>query len=318
MKRSFFKISVYAFMALSFSLTSCSDDENPAQPSITDIAAANPEFSTLVTALQITDLAETLDNSGSYTVFAPTNTAFDNFLEANNIPSINDVPVDVLRQVLLNHVLGSEEFSGDLATGYVSTLAVGSASSTNKISMFIDVTSTVKINGGLSNGGAVVTTADIDAGNGVIHIVDGVIGLPTIVNHAVANPNFTSLVAALDQASLVAPFTSTTSTYTVFAPTNQAFSNLLSELSLPGLADIPAATLDAVLKYHVVANANVLSSSLTNNQSVTTFGGGNFTVQLPNTGPQILDANNRVCKIIATDVQASNGVIHVLDKVLLP
>jgi uncharacterized surface protein with fasciclin (FAS1) repeats len=76
--------------------------------------------------------------------------------------------------------------------------------------------------------------------------------------------------------------------------------------------------LENTLKYHVVAGANVLSTSLTDNQSVTTFQGQSFTVQLPGTGPQILDSNSRTSKIIAVDVQASNGVIHALDKVLLP
>lgn len=316
MKTLLLKLSVYAVL-LSFFITACSSDDNPSQPSITDIASANPDFSILVTALQITDLAETLDNAGSYTVFAPTNTAFNNFLADNGFASINDVPVNVLKQVLLNHVLATEEFSGDLSTGYVSTLATGSASATNKISMYIDLTSGVKINGGLSNKGAVVTTADVDAGNGVIHIVDGVISLPTVVNHAIANPNFTSLVAALEQANLVNVLLSINST--VFAPTNQAFADLYVELGVSGLEAIPADNLAQVLGYHVVVSENILSSDLVNNTEVETANApSTFLVQLLNSGPQLLDANNRVCKIILTDVQASNGVIHALDKVLLP
>ncbi|HRN98007.1 MAG TPA: fasciclin domain-containing protein, partial [Flavobacterium sp.] len=109
-----------------------------------------------------------------------------------------------------------------------------------------------------------------------------------------------------------------TGPFTVFAPTNTAFGDLLTELSLSGLGDVPTGVLEETLKYHVVAGANVLSTSLTNNQMVATFQGQSFTVQLPNTGPQILDAADRTSRIVATDVQAANGVIHVLDKVILP
>lgn len=320
MKKFFYSAKVALCITATIGFASCSDDDNNDQDSITEIAVANPEFSTLVTALQLTGLSQTLDESGSYTVFAPTNAAFSAFLSANGFANINAVPVPVLREVLLNHVLATEEFSGDLMTGYVKTLGKGSASSTNTLSMYIDLTDGVKINGGTANGGASVTTADIDAENGVIHVVNGVIGLPTVVNHAVANPNFTSLVAALtrdDQPDFVSAL-SATGPFTVFAPTNQAFSDLLTELTLPNLAAVPQATLTAALQYHVVAGANVLSTQLTNNQVVPTLQGGTFTVQLPTSGPQILDANGRIAGIVATDVQASNGVIHVLNKVILP
>lgn len=314
------KIVLFAVAAVAF--VSCDDDDNNNdQPSITEIAVSNPDFSTLVTALQITGLAQTLDEDGTYTVFAPTNAAFNTFLSANGYPNINAVPVPALREVLLNHVLATEEFSGDLGTGYVKTLAKGGASTTNTLSMYIDLTSGVKLNGGASNGGATVVTADIDADNGVIHVVDAVIGLPTVVNHAIANPNFTSLVAALtrpDQPDFVGTLSDTGSTFTVFAPTNQAFADLLTELSLPNLTAVPQTTLTSALQYHVVSGANVLSTSLTNNQTVTTLQGGTFTVQLPNSGPQIVDANGRIAEIIKADVQASNGVIHVLNKVILP
>lgn len=134
--------------------------------------------------------------------------------------------------------------------------------------MYIEKGSTVDINGGKTNGGGTVTTADIEASNGVIHVVDGVIGLPTIVNHAIANENFTTLVASLtyNPASGFAGILSGTasSPFTVFAPTNTAFSSFLTETGFSGLTAIPANVLETTLKYHVVAGANVQSSSLTN------------------------------------------------------
>jgi len=311
------KLSFLAIVA-SFSF-SCSDDDNNMtsnNQSITDIASRNSDLTVLVGALIRTDLAQTLDQPGTYTVFAPTNAAFSSFLTANGYASVDDVPVAALKEILLNHVVVGNYPSSALSTGYIKTLAKGGASSTNTLSMFVNTTSGVTL-----NGVADVSTANITASNGVIHIVDAVIGLPTVVTHALANPNFSTLVAALtrsDQPDFAGILSGTAnSPFTVFAPTNTAFSGLLTELSLSSLNDIPQGTLENTLKYHVVTGANVLAADLTNNMMVTTFQGQSFTITTTG-GAKITDANNRISNIVAVDVQASNGVIHALDKVILP
>ncbi len=309
-----------AFLFAVIAFSSC-DSSDSNQKTITETASSNSNLSVLVAALNKAGLAETLNGTTEYTVFAPTNAAFNSFLAANGFSSLDAVPVPALKEILLNHVISGKYNSGSLTTGYVKTLGKGSASATNTLSMYVDVTSGVKLNGGTANGGASVTQADIQASNGVVHIVDGVIGLPTVVNHAIANPNFSVLVQALtrnDQPNFAGILSGTASSpFTVFAPTNTAFTNLLTELSLPNLAAIPQATLEKTLKYHVVTGANVLSSSLTNNMSVATFAGDSFTINLTG-GAKITDVNSRVSNITFTDVQAANGVIHVIDKVLLP
>lgn len=308
-----------------FASTSCSNDDDavttpPQAQTIAEIAAGNSDLTSLVAALDRANLVTTLDGEGQFTVFAPNNASFAAFLNANGFANLEAVPVPLLREVLLNHVVSGRNLSTQLSTGYLKTLGKGSASDTNTLSMFLNTASGVTINGGIANGGATVTTADIIASNGVIHLVNSVINMPTVVNHAIANPNFTSLVAALTRADQpdFAGILSGTGPFTVFAPTNDAFGSLLTELNLSGLADVPQATLENVLKYHVVAGSNVLSTSLTNNMMVTTFQGGTFTVNTPNSGASITDTNNRMSNIIAVDVQASNGVVHAIDKVLLP
>jgi uncharacterized surface protein with fasciclin (FAS1) repeats len=299
---------------------SCNDDDNstpaPAPDNtITGIASSNADFSILVEALTKSDLATTLKGAGPYTVFAPTNVAFTAFLKTTPYASIKDVPKEALTQILLNHVVTGAVKSSDLSTGYIKTLAKGGASTTNTLSMYVNTSSGVKLNG-ISK----VVTADIMATNGVIHVVDAVIGLPTIVDHAVANPNFSTLVAALtyNSASGFAGILSGTasSPFTVFAPTNAAFGAFLTETGFSGLPAIPANVLEKTLKYHVVAGANVQSTQLTNDQVVTTFSGQNVTVKFSPT--RLLDVSGRNCNIIAVDVQCSNGIIHALDKVLLP
>ena len=302
-----------------FAATSCdnNDDNNPApvDNTITGKAIATTNLSILVQALVKADLATTLQGAGPYTVFAPTNDAFTAFLATTTYATINDVPKEVLTQILLNHVITGTVKSGDLTTGYIKTLAKGSASATNTLSMYVNTGSSMV----MLNGVAMVTTADIMASNGVIHIVDKVIGLPTIVTHATANPNFTSLVGALTGAGQpnFVSILSGTGPFTVFAPTNDAFILLNTELAPGGIASVSTANLTKVLQYHVVSG-NILAASLTEGQVVATLQTPQtFTIQLTG-GAKIKDANNRISTIIATDVQCSNGVIHVLDKVLLP
>ena len=312
-----FRIFMLLF-AVSVISVSCKDDDPVVeQPSsIYAIASADADLSNLKAALDRAGLSATLDGTGDFTVFAPSNAAFGAFLTTNGFANLNAVPIPLLKEVLLNHVLASKVMAAQVTTGYVSTLAKGSASSTRNLSMFMNTASGVKING-VSN----VTATDISASNGVVHKVDAVIGLPTIVTHAVANPNFSILVSALtrpDQPNFVSILGGTASSpFTVFAPTNTAFTSLLAELGLANLAAVPQATLENALKYHVVAGANVASTDITNNMNVITFQGGTFKITTTG-GVKITDANNRISNVIATDVQCSNGIIHAIDKVLLP
>ncbi|WP_333809697.1 fasciclin domain-containing protein [Flavobacterium sp.] len=290
---------------------SCSDDDSNNNDGNTIIAVAsnNPNLSILVSALERADLS--LDRNGSFTVFAPTNDAFIQFLNDNNFESLNDVPIPTLRQVLLNHMVTGVNMSTDLSTGYIKTLAKGNASSTNTLSMFVNTASGVRLNG-VAN----VIAADVMASNGVVHVVDAVIGLPTIVTHAIANPNFSTLVGALTspgQPNFVGILSGTTnSPFTVFAPSNTAFTTF--ETQNPGvLGSLTSAQLTAVLSYHVVAGANVLSNNIPTGP-ITTFETGTFTIN----GTTITDERSRQTNIVAVDVQATNGVIHVINNVILP
>ena len=290
---------------------SCSDDDDALvveNNSIAAIASRASDLSILVSALERADLVTTLDGTGPYTVFAPTNAAFTSFLNANGFANLEAVPVAALKEILLNHVVSGTNLSTSLTTTYIKTLAKGTASSTNTLSMFVNTASGVRLNGVSS-----VVTADIVATNGVIHIVDAVIGLPTVVTHAAANPNFTTLVSLLDGQGLVPTLAGTTSSpFTVFAPSNAAFTTF--ETQNPGtLASLTSAQVTSVLTYHVVAGANVLSTGIPTTP-ITTLETGTFTIA----GTVITDEANRQTNIVAVDVQASNGVIHVIDNVLLP
>jgi uncharacterized surface protein with fasciclin (FAS1) repeats len=312
--KNYAKLIKLTLLAISSTLMfSCSDDDSTTSSisSISDVASRNSDLTILVDALEKTDLLDVLDQNGSYTVFAPTNNAFNTFLDENNYNSLDEVPLDALKEILLNHVVVGANLSSNLRTGYVKTLGKGSASSTNTLSMFINTSSGVRLNGVSS-----VIIANIGASNGVIHVVDAVIGLPTIVTHALANPNFSTLVGALTsngQPDFVGILSgSSNSPFTVFAPSNESFTTF--EAQNPGtLASLTASQLTAVLSYHVVAGANVLSNAIPTGP-ITTFESGTFTIS----GTTITDEASRQTNIVAVDVQAANGVIHVIGNVILP
>uniref|UniRef100_UPI0030D7BE87 fasciclin domain-containing protein n=1 Tax=uncultured Planktosalinus sp. TaxID=1810935 RepID=UPI0030D7BE87 len=315
-------IHLFAILIATTILMGCSNDDDNGTPmpegnTIVDIVASDAEYSSLAAALDAADLTAVLASEGSFTVFAPNNTAFSAFLAANGFASLEEVPVEALREILLNHVVEGVNTSGDLTTGYITSLATGASSSEN-LSVFINTTSGVEI-----NGVSEVTEADINADNGVIHKVDAVIGIPNVTTQALANPEFSVLVEALIAASdsninyvdLLSG--SSSSPFTVFAPTNDSFTSLLNVLGLTSLEDIPQDLLQTVLNYHVIAGANVRAEDLVNGQSVTTFQGEDFTIDLDG-GAKIIDATGNPSNIIVTNVQTNNGVVHAIDKVLLP
>ena len=285
---------------------------------IADFVVANSNnYSSLLAALQKADLVETLSGEGQFTVFAPNNDAFASFLSNLGFSSLDDVPVDVLKQILLNHVVSGAVQSSNLSNGYIQTLSTATPNGAN-MNMYVNIDNGVKLNGVAS-----VTSADNAVDNGIIHLVDAVIGLPTVVTFATADPDFSTLVTALtreDQPNFAGTLSTPNGTkpapFTVFAPTNNAFGNLLTELNADGLEDISAATLTATLNLHVVGGANVIAADLSDNLTVSTLGGdlrANVTG-----GATLTDSNGRISNIIAVNVQSSNGVIHVIDKVVLP
>ena len=323
--KNLLRLSKLTFLLfIGFSIQSCSDDDdNVTTPTgllnIVEIAMDNPELSNLVAALSVADgnLVDVL-SGGEFTVLAPTNEAFETFLTANGFMSLSEVPTDILSNILLNHVVtGTVTYTNlvDAGSGYSNTNATNAGG--DNLSLYFDTSSGVIFNGVSS-----VATADIVASNGIVHVVDEVIGLPTVVTFAVSNPALSTLVAALTRDDLTEDLVSILSTtdepspFTVFAPTNDAFGSLLAELGLNALGDIPLSTLEATLGTHVVPGANVRSTDLVDGMSVTTIGSP-INVSLSN-GAKLIDSSGRESNIVAVDLQAYNGVVHVIDNVLLP
>lgn len=309
---------------LLFSSCNKDDDEDttptPQAKTIAEIATDNGNFTILLDALTRTDLAATMaDPSQNLTVFAPTDAAFTSLLAELNLNSLDEVESALgkagLKNILMYHVLGSVVNSNMVTTGYVSTL--GTNDSMDPLSIYVNTASGVKL-----NDRAMVTTADVTASNGVIHIVDKVILPLTIYQLLDLNADYATLTAALgiadgDLDDLMNDATS--GPFTLFAPNEKAFADLLAELNL---ADVPALVsalgtdgLAGVLTYHVVAG-NINSDEVPSG-SVQTVNGENITLDKTN-GVVITDARSRMATVTAVDIQGTNGVIHAINNVILP
>lgn len=278
--------------------------------SAVELAQNTPELSILVEAVVAAGLVDTLSGDGPFTIFAPTNDAFVALLgELGTTKDALLADKELLTAVLTYHVLGAKVTAADVPLGKAISPLGGSL-------FKIDSTdSGLTITDGRNRTGNIIAT-DVMADNAVIHLIDTVI-LPanqTIVETAVSNDDFSILVEAVLAADL-ADTLSGDGPFTVFAPTNDAFAALLGELGVTKdqlLADKDLLT--AVLTYHVVAG-QVLKADVPVGQAIATVNGGEFTVD---SNLAITDARGRMANIVATDILNSNGVIHVIDSVILP
>ena len=279
---------------------------------IVEIASATGDLSVLVSALgKFDDLVATLsDNAGTFTVFAPTNAAFTEALGILGYASLDDIPEDLLKQILQYHVIaGASLKSTDLNDGQEANTVL----TDEKVTVSIDGTK-VMIND------ATVTGANVMAVNGTIHIIDKVL-LPsfikteTIVALAQGNDDLSILVTALTKfPDLVSLLSDKSGAFTVFAPTNAAFADLLGVVGQSELDDIPEDVLKRILQYHVISGTVAKAANLSNNQMIATALPDESVKVTLNGSTVMIDA----ATVAVADVEAINGVVHVVDAVLVP
>ncbi|PRX55500.1 fasciclin domain-containing protein [Flagellimonas meridianipacifica] len=306
---------------------------------IVEIAIETDDLSLLVDALQATNagLVEALIGEGPFTVFAPTNQAFIDLLEilGDDYHSLSDFDtqeeIDLLIAILTYHVVpDTAAFAADLMDGQQVPTLFGDKlgiSLTNNTVHIVDA----------SDDNATVVLPDVEASNGVVHVIDKVLlpqvaldfvaslQLKNIVEIAIETDDLSILVDALVAANAgLVETLSGDGPFTVFAPTNQAFIDLLDALGddFNGLSDFDTeAELDllvTILKYHVVAGTAAFSSDLSNGQHIPTFQGESVGINIKNHTIHIEDATDDNATVVLPDVEASNGVVHVINKVLLP
>jgi uncharacterized surface protein with fasciclin (FAS1) repeats len=299
-----------AFAAVLVACGSETADAGTPTQNVVQLAQGNPDLSILVEAVVAADLAGTLSAPGPYTVFAPTNAAFAALLTELGVTKAQLLAnKPLLTAVLQYHVLGAKVAKAQIPLGKAITPLAGGF-------FKIDLSGAdVVITDGRNRTSKIIAT-DIAASNALVHVVDKVI-LPAnknIVQTAQALPDFSILVEAVVAADLATTL-SGSGPFTVFAPTNAAFAALLTELGVSKadlLANKPLLT--AVLTYHVLG-ARVLKADVVPGAQPNTVQGENFSISA---ALAITDKRARTSNIVATDVLTSNGVIHVIDRVILP
>ena len=285
---------------------------------IVDTAVGAGSFGTLVAAVQAAGLVDTLKGEGPFTVFAPTEEAFA-ALPAGTLESLLADPSGQLTQILLYHVVPGKVMAGDVTDGLEAATAQGG-----------NVTFAVA-DGKVTINGATIVATDIEASNGVIHVIDAVILPPAdeagaeateeaveeaaapagnIAEVAAAAGGFTTLLAAVEAAGLVDDL-SGEGPFTVFAPTDEAFAALPAGTVDALLAD-PAGDLTQILLYHVVPG-QVMAADVSDGLEADTLQGGKVKFSVVDGVVKINEAT-----VVATDIAATNGVIHVIDAVILP
>ena len=293
-------------------VSSCNEeDEMPPETlpteNIMEIVDKTASVSTLKAAIDAAGLRATLSGAGPFTVFAPTNDAFAE-VDADVLAYLLATPEE-LTKVLTYHVVSGNVMSGDLTNGDVTTLNNGET-------LTVDLSSGVMINN------ANVTMADVEATNGVIHVIDKVLipenldlsGQPkSIAELAIGTESLSSLVAILSLPGLgdiLAAAADDNGSLTVFAPTNDAFATVLDALGISDISEIPENVLLDIVKYHIVGA--VAKSTDLQATTYETLNGESVTVDLSD-GVKVDGAS-----VVLADIEATNGVVHVVDKVLLP
>ena len=314
-RKLFAPLSIVLLSVIGFA--SCKDDAPTVTPpkDITDVAIGDTQFSTLVAALTKANLVTTLKGTGPFTVFAPNNAAFTKA----GITSLDALSAAALTPILTTHVLSGTVKAADVKSGAAPTV-----NTANQIYL------SKNADGVFINGNIKVIATDVTASNGVIHVIDNVIIPPArnIVSEAVEGPDkalFTELVELVGVAGLATTLsTATAKGYTVFAPTNDAFKALYAGAGTSKAALIAnKALLTRVLLYHVVED-RVFSTDLPNvgATEVSTVGtktnaGDKLTFDLAG-GAKVKGGSSGNSNIIKANVMATNGVIHAIDKVLIP
>lgn len=274
--------------------------ETRVEGTVVDVVVNSPDHTTLETAVLAADLAGTLSGAGPFTVFAPTDAAFA-AIDPDVLSAVLADPSGALTTILLNHVTSGVADTGNIGNGSTFANLAGET-------LTVSASDT-----GIFINGAQVTVADIHTSNGVVHVIDAVILPPaprTVLDVVVNSPDHTTLESLVIAAGLNDELAST-GPFTVFAPTDAAFAALPAEVVSSLTAD-PTGALANVLLFHVVSGV-ASASNIFDGMTIGSLQGGNLTFTVNDNGVAINGIN-----VSVVDIITDNGVVHVIDAVLVP
>ncbi|MEM9932785.1 MAG: fasciclin domain-containing protein [Bacteroidota bacterium] len=300
-------------MAAVLFLNGCLNDDDPAAdlPNITELISSNNDLRTFNRALELTNLTSLLEGSDGVTIFAPNDFAFDTYIASNNFSSLEDIPLETLRNTLLYHIFTGKADIFEIGTGYYQTNSTTGPSNSQVVSLIIRENDITRIN---ESATAVVT--DIEGNNGFLHILDAVVTPPSLEEIFTVNPSFSIFMEGLERIGQTELLDSG-QPITIFAPPNLAFDEFFSDNpSFSTVGEIPLDRLETLLLHHVIDgfnDGNTISADVSGVlQAYNTFAGDTLTIS--GSGSSLIVDNKAL--FISVNIIGTNGVAHFLDKVL--
>ena len=280
---------------------------------LNDLSNTLPYFEDFVYAMQITHLNSLL-KEGPYTIFAPVQSSFSNFRMRNNISHLDHIPKDKLSQILRYHIVPGNWSLADFPEGYHSTVALEKTTG-NPISILIEKYDVFRINGRY-----LIDTPDLPAVNGFIHSIGIVLEIPDLMDHLSYNKDFSLLIKILERKDLdqeLIGHLSNADPVTFFAPTNKAIISFLNDHPLwEAVHDIPKESLDEILRNHIILNRNIVLNNMKKDNTLVAESEVEFTIRIDYPEWSILGTNGKLANLSVRDIQAYNGIIQQIDRVL--
>ncbi len=312
----------FTLLALLLTLMACNNDDDdfgfPERDNMIEFASSEGNYDIVLEALDVMNLTNTVANISPITFFAPNDAAFEAYLAAAGVSSVAELDQDTLGDLLTNHIIAGDFRTTTLQSGYYSTISSIRFDQAIPSLAYLSVESGVRL-----NGKALVIDADNAVENGFLQGIDQIASPATILTFATLDPDFDSLEVALTRSDLDTDFVAELSKpgpYTVFAPSNEAFDTLLmNNPDWTAIQDIPAETLEKVLRLHVSTTENLRSNQLFNGRIINTIASEEtLLVDITSIAEPQIVASGNTSTLSILDIQAENGVIHILNKVLLP
>jgi len=287
-----------------------------AQPSAIEFIESSQDLSEFENIIKGTGWDEKIMTTDSFTLFAPTNDAFKQLITDNEAwNSINDIPIDMVIDMLDYHLVKDKGYIlRDTITEFIPTQSVSSFDGQN--TLFIKTEGSIRINGERA-----VALQDVRVQNAVIHMMDAVVAPINLLAIVEAHPELSTFAQIFERVSIAADINELLGgdgPFTIFAPTDSAFLDLFKELEINSLGGIPADVLEQVLLNHIVPSNNLYTENLIPSNKISTLlPNQELTVGVSNNIKNVR-SNTRTANLVITNGQGANGIIHLIDKVLVP
>ncbi len=290
---------------------------DPSSVDLEELSSTLPYFKDFNKASNRVKIAGLMKEEGPYTIFMPNQDAFSRFRLENDLLSTDQIPDEELKEILLYHFIRGRWLLLSIPVGYYPTLALERTTG-NPIDLFIDTGDLLKLNGRV-----VLDEPDLGTANGVIHSINIVLNMPTIMTHLSVNNDLSMIYEVLNRSDILKEFSDLllieNDPSTFLAPDNEAMRKFLKEhQEWETMDEVPSEVLIETFRYHLISGKNILVKNIEETASVIASNGAGLIIQRSYPDWYVVDGSNQKARVILHDIQGTNGVIQQVDRVLIP